>query len=230
MKKIILIILFFSKLLFAQSEGIEAENNLIEAKIIPNKIVKGETLDFITLSIQNNSKDSLLFTTGPYFLLDKVLCKKLLDCWFWSYKRYANIFFFEDEEEPFQSYSGDGYYKINFNSNVKFICVPPESDLELKFIIHDTINKYFANLNLNIFAFISYCNYNEVLKLINNDKLLIDKFKNSIIYYYGYYESELIPLVDLNFYNDKSSDSLIGTIIYKYFKYGFTVNKSKKTK
>jgi len=227
MKTIILLIIFSSKLLFSQSEGIEAEKKLIEAKIIPNKILKGEPLDFVTLSIQNNSEDSLLFTNEPYFLFDNVLCKRFLDCWFWSYRRYSNIIFFEDEEEPFHSFSGDGYYKINFSPNVKFLCIPPGGYFELIFDINDTINKYFTDKNINIFAFISYCNYNEVLKLLNNDYLLIEKFKTNIIYNYGKYESELIPLVDLNLYNNKSTDSFLGTFIYKYFNYGFTVNKNK---
>lgn len=212
MKKIFILLFLFSVSLYAQFEFNQTPESqkkqfedLIKAEITPCYSEDPANLDTIKLIIKNNSKDAILLTTEPYFLYDAKLCERILGVWLWPWRSFTNVILLKIESDEF-GYSGDGTYKVNFNTTTKLLCVQPEDKIEIIFEVQDTIKKLYKNNKLNIFAFISFGKYGDIYSSVCKDEKFTETF-NKYIIFEKQYKCELVPLVNLQEYNDKSPDS-----------------------
>lgn len=220
MKTIIVIVLSF--IWSSVCLPLNNTDTLVKAEIIPNLIYDGTLPDSLNLVIENNSGDTLVFSTDPYFAFGNFL-ESINNYWFWQIKSFSNVLFFDDLKNRL-SFSGDGNFSIKFNSITKLLCISPKSKLIIVFFLNDFLKDYCKSKEINIYAFLSYGIYNEICQYLKNDNMQIDKLKSKVLYE-KQFSANLISFKDLDQYNEKPQDEFIDALIKHTFKYGVNVER-----
>jgi hypothetical protein len=203
---------------------INKTDSLVKAEIIPNIIDSGTVLDSIEIIIYNNSDDSLLFLTEPYFAFGRFL-KEIEYMWFWSLRKsFTNAIFFDEMNNHLFYSDGDGQYIVKFSPTAKLLCITPNNKLKITFLIKDFIKEYCISKDINIYTYLEYRKFSDVRNYLVDKINSIDKL-NSILLYDEKYYCDIITLKELKCYNEKSDNNFLDSIIYGTKQYVVVVER-----